>query len=691
MTFSNFVAASIKKSLKLALSVALLGTVIACEEEGEPIQSSGEAARDRYGVLNATFFVDKIGASTTETLGYNSWGFPNKKKFNFRACFKDQLLRGALQNWDVIILDGTSQKLVQTDFGGCANWSEVYTFDYFAPESYIEVTRIFNVTGGHKGDVKVVLGVNPWSGSVVDLRYDEIVDITPNAAGPSTFTAVMSTTDTEKAVTDQKKISLTYQGHAYNDFEMDHNLSLKVAHYYQVEFSPKVYRRTLSKAKSGESPEQGLVRIKAILLRDDLDNPDLSSLDNFITAFEKTFSVDNGSVKTQIVLKFPDITAIASRMKALVRVEPIVDSPSVVGANFEGYLGALPGGSFDLVPSQYDVDQIYNKFTAFERQKDQEGLSGIGLLHAAGGVIPLTTQDLEDAMSPMYCWDGELENCKYVSFAKAVCDSLGLKDEGLCTINPAINISYLGQVDEGWIVENKAPVSIKRRGITTLPETFEMGIGIANQQSFNWSSNWSFTLNPLTLVSIIFLPAGKAIESVVKPVLDLVGRFAGGGSGFSYGRVTARSSGVKAGQSLSLTSRGQSFDIETLARKCMIYSVTAPDLAAKWGVNLKSAYYCDEEPSKVTATETFYYITGGGMASDAWTDGESHVENPFLMLVRGNSTKDTFRDIVRDKTIKLELNHLEIPRDSTEIPQAIYERINQKFPGMISGEVTVLE
>src|SRR5690554_6079524 len=107
----------------------------------------------------------------------------------------------------------------------------------------------------------------------------------------------------------------------------------------------------------------------------------------------------------------------------------------------------------------------------------------------------------------------------------------------------------------------------------------------------------------------------------------------------------------------------------------MIYSVTAPDLAAKWGVNLKSAYYCDEEPSKVTATETFYYITGGGMASDAWTDGESHVENPFLMLVRGNSTKDTFRDIVRDKTIKLELNHLEIPRDSTEIPQAIYERI----------------
>lgn len=696
MMFSNGMTLS-KKALAVFLCAVSLG---ACKEKGDPEIKSAEAQRDRYGVLNATFFVDKMSATTTETLGYNSWGFPNEKQFNFRACFKDQLLRGALQNWDVVIQDGSSQKSVQTDFGGCANWSETYSFDYFAPESYIEVRRIFKVTGGHRGDVEVVLGVNPWSGRVVDLRYDEIQDVTPNASGPTTFTATLSSTAVTKAETDQKSITLKYQGHAYNDFEVDHNLNLKVAHYYQIEFRPAIFRRTLAQAKAAASPNQGQVRLKAVLLRDDINNQDLSSFDNYITAFERVFTIDNGSVKAQTILKFPDITAISSRMKVLVRVEPIVDSPSVTGANFEGYLGSLPGGSMDLVPTEYDVSRIYGEFTTKERQIDHEGLSGLEILKATGRFRELTTADLLRVQSPNDCYYNEsLEDrdCRFVLFARATCEALGGKDKGTCVFGSALTLSEIGAFHEGWFAQNNTPISLRREGITLAPETLSFTAGIARarstSQAFSGSASASLGLGLDMGLSVPLASGGSAGPAKFSgPNLGAsFGAKLGGSQSYSYARSVGRSASVQSSQSFSLTSHAQQFEVKAQAKHCMFFIPQDEKRAQTYGLTMGGAYYCDDQAKNVTGLETYYYVSGGGVPTNAWTDGSSLSENPWLMFVRGTGRMGVFRELVSKKQVNIELNDIVIKRDESRIPQALYERVNQDFPGMISEVVSIEE
>lgn len=336
--------------LGLALAVAALALATGCKKDAQ-----GESAP-------ATYFFENVKAAQViipVENGFNAWGFPKLKQFKMLACPKDIALMAPIIGQTFEVRDESGGvKALTTDSRGCLQWDELYEYDHFAPETFLDVKRTFVGTGGHTGTVQVSLAVNPWAGQALDVRYETPQQIEAPLR-PTSFNAKLVDGQPAAAIIDVKNMSFQFLAIDYNKWEVDPHLKLTVAHNYRLRFEPKVIRKILAQPRTtSETPLRGRVRISVVIVREGRDQT--VTPEQYVTHYSETVEMQVGGVIQDVTLKFPDtIAEVASRMRAFIKIVPIVDSPSVGLVKLTSPIGPLPSQtSMQLVPTDVDADTV---------------------------------------------------------------------------------------------------------------------------------------------------------------------------------------------------------------------------------------------------------------------------------------------------------------------------------------------
>lgn len=303
---------------------------------------------------SATFYVDKITGGSVVGTHNNAFGFNDQKTVVVTACLNDRAARqGILNNQKFSVSDGVTETDYVTDYRGCILWKEVHDFDYFAPESYMEIHRTITAKGAHSGSYNVTFLFNPWQDGPDAVR-DPRVDPTPAVintqnAQVSTF-GRLSSVDRDSALLDVSTVNFKFVRLNYPGYKVDSKLNLTVVHTYHIDFTPETRRRRLNGEWTSERPSDGTLMFTMLLFPDSSANPDaLPDPKNAIVAVQKRIKIEKNRVLQDIKIEFPDLAATTSRMRAIIEIKPEVESPSLGSAKFSGVIGPLPDkGSTDL-------------------------------------------------------------------------------------------------------------------------------------------------------------------------------------------------------------------------------------------------------------------------------------------------------------------------------------------------------
>ncbi len=363
---------------------------------------SCKSAEDK-GSISSTFYVDSIKASEVATLEFNSWGYPKKKLFNFVACVKDKALMAPITEQAFSVSDEQTSKAQKTDSRGCFNWSESHDFDFFAPEAFIEIKRNISALGNHTGSIDLALAINPWrdgASSVIDLRYDRVVQL--SKAVENSFDKPLSTSNktsstAEAAKLDLKSLRIQFMGQDYEHYSINPGLTLNIAHSVRVRLQPSIIRKTINRKDVVENPNSGRVHVTAVFLKDLNESGDAAfDPKNFVTAIEQDMEIGAGGIVEDLVLKFSDASAVASRMQLLVQVVPCEDAQSIASVMGIGPIGPMPSilelGP-NLLPTKVSAVAVLQKYRAQQAEIKKRERSPLQLFSLVSGYRALNSPE----------------------------------------------------------------------------------------------------------------------------------------------------------------------------------------------------------------------------------------------------------------------------------------------------------
>ncbi len=731
MTFSN--------RLKLALVALSCAATIGCEEVSEP----------RVGEAGATFFVDTIGSTNVQTTEFNALGFPKSRLIGFKACLKDRVLRSRLYDRPFTITSGTASQSHTSDDNGCIFWEEQFDFDYFAPEKNIEVVRTISAGEGNKGTIQARMAINPWSSTVYDLQRTNVkVNIEPNRGQQGNFTATLSTNNQDKAYVDQKSISLGEFRMDTDKFIIDENLTLMTPHTYQVTFNPTMYRKTINADWVPASAVYGRVKLTLMFMRDNSELKSLDDVRNHVTTVEKVLEIDRGTVKEDITIYFPDLSALSTRLRVLAKVEPLVESNNLLPGFFEGYVGPMgsDSASVNLNPTQLNVDMVAQKFEQAYKIAEEKKMSPVERFKKYSGLKPLTQADFVEGASAqeqrlmesrgflskttmMKLLEGKnLSKRESESFLSSLCDKVypaptqrigrtfrwnrkGPFDEGVtaanayhyCKQNPS---AFVG-VQARDLVQNLT--NTKNGTFASLSGTYRvrrLSTNLSIRKSYGKSSSHSMSWGFKAGASAGFgfglpkLPGGFGPGDGAAPWYSLSGKPSIGlniGVSGDYGYVQSQKwvnstdASVTASETQTILVVSRSFNVNAMVQKCFIASPMVPEMQLEDGSTGK--FFCPENMVEETSSkETFHLITqDAGVSGNPFVDSNDSREQPWMMMIRGNHTFQDFKGMIGaldNNPLKSEVKELVLSRwqenDDRNQVLDVFRRITQDYPGMLS-------
>ncbi len=731
MTFferaAEFEAPGFKSPMLLALAV--LALMSGCERDAQ-----GEDAP-------ATFFFENVRAAQVlvpEDIGFNAWGFPKVKQYKMLACPKDLALMAPIVGQTFGVRDETGEtKTLVTDSRGCLQWDEFYEYDHFAPETFLDVKRTFIGGGSHTGRVEVSLAVNPWANQALDVRYE-----TPQQLElplrPSSFKARLVDGEPAAAMIDVRSMSFQFLAVDYGKWEVDPQLKLTVAHNYRLRFEPRVIRRTLAQPRTvSETPLRGKVRVSIVIVKEGR-GPDVTP-DQYVTHYAETVDMQVGGVTRDVTLKFPDtISEISSRMRAFVKITPIVDSPSVGSAKLASPIGPLPSqAAMQLVPTDVDADAVIAQIGRKKDGSPTEELKPVELFEQVSGFRKLDAEAWNDRpvvaaarldfTQAKAAFSGRMDKRAAAALSKRLCyeiydGSLGghrrsegegkeggesaarrpnLEREakrllGRCLSRPEkmINVEMRDLVDQ-----LQTPV-VRRTGFVQ-QESLSLASGITITQS-EARSNGTTTRRSIgyNLDGSLGLSFGldrKLGSSVEPPKPGIKSAFngkigagvRGGVSGERFWATsrqveTRRSTSVSANVTRAVVVEAYALDIDVVARRCLIAAPAGETLRRERGV-----FFCDDQVTNRTAREAYYFVNQQASGASPVHDGLSGAETPWRMSIRGSHIFNSFKRVVADTRLELVLE----PMDEDEKDDGLSEKakevflmspMTQDFPGMLS-------
>lgn len=166
-------------SKKLFNSIVILSLFViqagCLKKAGRPSDSSVSKSQ------TADFRLEPVRGDIIEDNTHETWSFPTQKTYQFTACIigrntNQQIPAG--QEFQIIKPDGSSIKEDSNNLG-CIVWTEPVKFNFTSDSVYLEkVRRIKSVGKNYKGEVTVVMAVNPWM-SYRNESGEEVVDMSP--------------------------------------------------------------------------------------------------------------------------------------------------------------------------------------------------------------------------------------------------------------------------------------------------------------------------------------------------------------------------------------------------------------------------------------------------------------------------------------------------------------------------------
>jgi len=732
MTCSNQIKSAARKFLSInCVLLGLMMVVGGCRGDGQE-----NRPRSVFAGSNATFYVENIRAQQTVVKGFNSWGYANQKEISLVACPKDVGLLSVIVGQDFIIKseNGETRQLT-TDASGCLRWTEEYTYRTFDPEAFLYVIRTITGTGTHRGSIQIEFAINLWTDQVVDLRFDS-VPVLARSKTPLGFKAGVQTAQANRrSRLDLRSITMESLGIPVDQWSIDSQLRLNVVHQYRARLTPTVLRPSLRIPFTNETPIQGQVRLTMVLLRD-LNQTEIRP-EHYVTHVVKTLALQQGGTVEDLSLNFNDtVSDSASRMRAVIKLEAILDEGSIDPILLEAPVGPLPTkASMQLVPSKLDAQDLIKNVMAHQQRVASQQRRPLDLFREASRFRQLDAaswnsrmvndisrnfgfQQLQNVIA-----NGQVAETEKMMFYVRLCHEIfgsaaaaqrsmppqRFRGRTYPHIDAALPVTLalskclrqpqeMLAVEFRGLVDGQKPPVIRGRGSWVQESlTIQSSVAITDTESSTQGENRRRM---------------RAVNGEIgfSPSLDILKVFGfpirlGGGVRFGFSREwyrayassieTRKTNSVTANVSRSIFTVAYAFDIETEARRCLMVGVRE----SVEGMAGNGVYLCQDKAQKMLSREAYYLLNQTGGSASPVFDPDSALEMPWRMLIRGAHVYQEFKRTVGNARIDLQLEP--IPDEaqlvsnqnpnSSRLQKAMSEvyansRMTQDFPGLLSPQ-----
>jgi hypothetical protein len=168
---------SILKSIFQFLVLVLVFLVVSCSSDVQE-KEGNEAFQFDFNAVRST---QNFSLPFSETWNDISM----EGQYNFITCIRDGMFFGAASYEDFRITFGDRpSQVVTADQQGCIAWTENIIYNSFSEMRFWELTVRIEGIGRFKGYRDIPVLFNPWSGNLLDPRYDDIDEIPDYAIVP---------------------------------------------------------------------------------------------------------------------------------------------------------------------------------------------------------------------------------------------------------------------------------------------------------------------------------------------------------------------------------------------------------------------------------------------------------------------------------------------------------------------------
>ncbi len=364
MTFS--------KLLFFSLSMTLVFS--GCSTESRKKSKDVPGARTDFSVCseNTNFRVRAggFGAKASIISVYNNHGIPKKKTFNFQACLLERI-GGAKVTADIpfVIENSNGKKITQkiADSEGCLSWQESFEYNHIQPETYIKLTRNIRALSTYTGCVKAQAAFTPWadgSAATSELRGFEYETYEADADALTSGKIRILGQAAQQIEIAVDSLNFEFKGLDYNNYSVDRNLNLTVAHDYTLRLKPSVIRKTLSNVAVSQALVGGKLKAYLAIFADEKDfKPDANSLIT-VSEFDLDYVKSTGQFMANVSLKFKNVAQMTSRTRAFLTLVPSDELEGLSEMNYQGLFKPAPLASLSLAPgsiSAYSLFKNQNK------------------------------------------------------------------------------------------------------------------------------------------------------------------------------------------------------------------------------------------------------------------------------------------------------------------------------------------
>lgn len=643
--------------------------------------------RDKPVDKEATFFVKSISPGSPSVMKKNQATSEVTKLYNFSACLQDVVLKSPILGVDFGVSDGQSEKIIKSDINdGCLRWTETHVVNSGEEETFYKVKRTFTGKEVHTGQVTLELAFNPWTDSLIDLRYEKpaaekLVEV-DSFAFNTDLQKVKSQVNRSTTVTYINSMSLNFEGQDYDNYRVNSLLTLQGAQLFTIKISPSLLRRTLDSSIDSVSVRGGQVRLIMYIL---------TSKNQLISSVDETLDVDpnDGSAHKQISVRFTDPSLISSRMNVIVKIQALMgENSSIQPGVYRGILSPLKSTSASIDLTMADEKTLAN-LVAAEGQVDSLNASfastqsGLQLFTKGGRFQEIKVASVQQnlrgkgyvdlATLARKKLDSKLSAEDEVDLRTLACKKIADKN---CKNMEIVQLSFVEKLNN----PKPRPVDYAREYSLRVANGFEYSKSYSQDVSASAKVGASASIG-FDLSKLLWgLPTTSPIEGGSKMGFGLS---AGGDAGWAIARRSGQgsSTSISAGEDLSISAIGNTFEIEAQVRKCLVIKMKEA---------ATGSYVCSNNLENKTIRET-YYLVNQNLASSALSDADDFGSVRWRMTIRGSEQFEVFKNLVSDKNIFLEFIKFD-GMALTELPQDLLVNnkwpsdllVNQAFPGAIS-------
>lgn len=664
----------------------------------------------------ATFYVDSITPAFYADELTND--VVSRKFINLTACIKDNAMSASVMNLKFQISAGGVSTVKSTDERGCLVWQELFSFQPLDHEKFIALERTITAVEGHSGSELVQLAYNPWKDKLsflkreavsvsngITLQYDSGLGLSRAASTGSGDRIPVDIHTTTMSTNMQSYISnLTFDflGRDFSQYEITPSLNLVIAHKYLFKFSTSLLRKTMDAGMTAQKISSGRFRFYFVLLK---EGTDLGSVNPSDIVAANAFDADAslGEITKEATLRFHNITALASRMTAVLTITS-VDQPHIFAeSSFRGAVLPLnvPSKGVSLIPSALSAKELYHLTQNIFTQ--QAAMTGLKLFEKHAGFVASNSKPVA---WPVPAGFGRTKNemVDVVSIFKRKKAGQHVSPVEQSVYAKALCYKYFdgNNVQAGYDAclrePNRMISATGREFVEKINNSAARQVGFPDVGSINMSASFDFSeakskAKGSTSKSSVGWNAGLGGEIGVgmplgpaKLSASLGGKISTGKEWYTMNSTTTssgESAKVIAGRSVNVAFEGFTFAFNATTRSCMLIVPTDALKQVLGSVPAPAGkYICDDQAKTADVSETYYFLNESrNIGGSPLSDSMSAMDNPWRMFVRGKKALTVIKNSFEQKNIKLVLDKMP---DSQVLKQFNEFYVTQEFPGMLS-------